>query len=98
MNDHVPVGRVGRPHGLDGAFVVERGSEDARRYEVGGILYLDGVPARIELSRRIGKGMRAVKLDRPTERGQQLTVPRADLPPPMLQTRPPSGCTPRMPV
>ena len=24
----VPVGRVGRPHGLDGAFVVERASDD----------------------------------------------------------------------
>ena len=31
----VPVGRVGRPHGLDGAFVVEHGSDDESRYVVG---------------------------------------------------------------
>jgi len=41
----VQVGRVGRPHGLDGAFVVERGSEDESRYAVGSVLYVDGVRA-----------------------------------------------------
>jgi 16S rRNA processing protein RimM len=82
VSDLVSVGRVGRPHGLDGAFVVERGSDDERRYVVGASLLLDGVPATIVLSRRAGGGRRAIKLDRPVERGQELAVRRADLPPP----------------
>ena len=41
------VGRVGRPHGLDGAFVVERASEDESRYAVGSVLHVDGEPAKI---------------------------------------------------
>lgn len=79
--DLVPVGRVGRPHGLDGAFVVERGSEDARRYAPGETLYVDGEPAKVVLSRRVGGSRVAVKLDRHVERGAELTVPRASLPP-----------------
>ena len=81
MPELVPVGRVGRPHGLDGAFVVERPSDDDRRYQVGGVLLVDGEPATIVLSRRAGARRRAIKLDRPVERGQQLAVDRADLPP-----------------
>jgi 16S rRNA processing protein RimM len=76
----VPVGVVGRPHGLDGAFVVELGSDDDRRYAVGAKLYLDGVAATVVLSRRVGRGKRAIRLDRAAERGQQLTVRRSDLP------------------
>jgi len=77
----VPVGRVGRPHGLDGAFVVQRGSGDDRRYAVGATLYVDGEPATIVLSRRAGGGRRAIKLDRPVETGAALAVPRSALPP-----------------
>jgi 16S rRNA processing protein RimM len=82
MSPLVPVGRVGRPHGLDGAFVVERPSEDEHRYHVGAVLYVDGEPATVVLSRRAGGHRRAIKLDRPVERGQQLTVGSADLPDP----------------
>ncbi len=82
MPELVPVGRVGRPHGLDGAFVVERPSDDERRYQVGGVLLVDGQPATIVLSRRAGGRRRAIKLDRPVDRGQQLAVDRTDLPPP----------------
>jgi 16S rRNA processing protein RimM len=82
MRELVPVGRVGRPHGLDGAFVVERPSDDERRYQVGGKLYVDGEPATIVLSRRAGARRRAIKLDRAVERGQELAVDRADLPAP----------------
>ena len=82
--DLVPVGRVGRPHSLDGAFVVERPSDDERRYAVGAKLLVDGEPATVVLSRRVGGNRRAIKLDRPVERGQQLAVDRADLPPPDL--------------
>lgn len=82
MPDLIPVGRVGRPHGLDGAFVVERPSDDERRYAVGARLYVDGVPATVTLTRRAGARRRAVKLDREVERGQQLAVDAAELPPP----------------
>ncbi len=82
MTDLVPVGRVGRPHGLDGAFVVEGGSEDESRYAVGAVLHVDGDPATVVLSRRVGGGRRAIKLDRSVERGLELTIPRDALPPP----------------
>ena len=78
----MPVGRVGRPHGTDGAFVVEQGSEDESRFAVGATLYAGGQPAAVVLSRRVGGGRRAVKLDRPVERGTELAVRRADLPEP----------------
>jgi len=78
----VRVGRVGRPHGLDGAFVVEDASEDARRFEVGSALRVDGEQAVVVLSRRVGGGRPAIKLDRAARRGGELTVPRAELPPP----------------
>ena len=78
----VVVGRVGRPHGLDGAFVVEQPSGDERRWQVGAALLVDGVPATIELSRRVGGGRRAIRLDRQVERGAELAVPLSELPPP----------------
>lgn len=78
----MPVGRVGRPHGLDGAFVVERASEDAARFAPGATLHVGGEPATVVLSRRVGGGRVAVKLDRQVERGAELAVPRASLPPP----------------
>jgi 16S rRNA processing protein RimM len=82
VDERVPVGRVGRPHGLDGAFVVEDGSDDESRYAVGATIHVDGQPAIVVLSRRVGGGRRAIRLDRPVERGQQLTIPRGALPPP----------------
>lgn len=78
----VPIGRVGRPHGLDGAFVVEGASDDERRWLVGATLFADGAPATVELSRRVGGGRRAIRLDRAVPRGAVLTIPVADLPPP----------------
>jgi 16S rRNA processing protein RimM len=77
----VRVGRVGRPHGIDGAFVVEEGSEDPRRFQVGATLLVDGEPATVVGSRRIGRGRMAVRLDRAVERGAALEVLRDDLPP-----------------
>jgi 16S rRNA processing protein RimM len=77
----VAVGRVGRPHGLDGAFVVEQGSVDESRYAVGATILVNGVPAEITLSRRVGHGRRAIRLDRPVSRGDELAVRRSDLPP-----------------
>jgi 16S rRNA processing protein RimM len=80
--DLVLVGRVGRPHGLDGAFVVEHASEDARRFAVGATLVVEGESATVVLSRRVARGRPAIKLDRRVERGTELHVPREDLPPP----------------
>jgi 16S rRNA processing protein RimM len=76
----VLVGRVGRPHGVDGAFVVEGGSSDEGRLAVGAELLVEGAPAVVLVSRRVGGGRRAVKLDRPVSRGVELYVPRTSLP------------------
>jgi 16S rRNA processing protein RimM len=80
VTEHVVVGRVGRPHGIGGAFVVEHPSDDADRFAVGAELLAGDMPARIEESKRSG-GRLVVKLDRPVERGTELRVPRASLPP-----------------
>lgn len=72
---------MGRPHGLDGAFVVEGASEDEDRFAVGAVLRVDGHPATVVLCRRVGGGRRAIKLDRSVERGQELAVPAEELPP-----------------
>jgi 16S rRNA processing protein RimM len=77
----VRIGRVGRPHGVDGAFVVEDASDDPSRFEVGAQLLVDGELAAVVLSRQVGKGRRAIKLDRRVDRGAELTVLRAALPP-----------------
>jgi 16S rRNA processing protein RimM len=81
-DDGVVIGRVGRPHGLDGAFVVESASEDERRWQVGATLLAGGLPATVELNRRVGGGRRAIRLDRPVDRGTLLTLPIDELPPP----------------
>ena len=78
----VQVGRVGRPHGTDGAFVVEQASDDDRRWDVGAVVIVDGAPARVTLMRRVGSGRRAIRLDRPVSRGAELSVRLRDLPPP----------------
>ncbi len=78
----LPIGRVGRPHGLDGSFLVEEASDDPRRYELGARLLIDGEPSEIVSSRRAGKGRQAIRLDRPAARGAQLSIRVGDLPPP----------------
>jgi 16S rRNA processing protein RimM len=75
----VSVGRVGRPHGLDGSFVVEAASDDPARLAAGAILYLGGEAATVVESKRAG-GRPVVRLDRPAPRGAVLEVPVADLP------------------
>lgn len=77
----VLIGKVGRPHGIDGAFVVEDASEDPRRFEVGAEVCVEGEPAHVTVSRRVGGGRRAIKLDRQVQRGAELAVRRADLAP-----------------
>jgi 16S rRNA processing protein RimM len=77
----IAVGRVGRPHGLDGAFVVERASDDPARYRVGTRLVVDGTGAEIVASRAVGKGRVAIRLDRAVSRGAELAIRRSELPP-----------------
>lgn len=78
--DLVVVGRVGRPHGVDGAFVVEDASDDPSRFALGATVLVGGKPASVELARRVGKGRVAIRLSRPAERGAELSVPRSALP------------------
>jgi 16S rRNA processing protein RimM len=75
------VGRVGRPHGLDGAFVVEDASEDPERFEPGATLLAGGEPAEVVERKRAG-GRLVVRLDRPVERGAALQIRRDELPEP----------------
>jgi len=60
--------------------VVEEASSDPGRFVEGAEVYVDGERAVIVLSRRVGGGRRAIKLDRTVERGAELAVPRAALP------------------
>ena len=76
--DLVEVGRAGRPHGLDGSFVVEDASEAAERFQPGAELYVDGEPARV-VALKHARGRPVVRLDRPVERGTTLAVPREAL-------------------
>jgi 16S rRNA processing protein RimM len=79
--DLVTVGRVGRPHGLDGSFVVESASEDAHRFETGAALVVDGERRLIVASKR-ARGRPVIKLDRDVLRGTELCMYSADLPSP----------------
>jgi 16S rRNA processing protein RimM len=78
----VSVGRVGRPHGLAGAFVVERASEAPERLAKGAVVHIGGEPATIVESKRSG-GRLVIRLeDRRPDRGAELLVPRSELPAP----------------
>ncbi|HZO34763.1 MAG TPA: ribosome maturation factor RimM [Gaiellaceae bacterium] len=79
MSERVEVGRVGRPHGLDGSFVVERASADPRWFVVGSQLYAGDAPAAVVAS-KVAAGRPVVRLDRTVERGTVLAVARAELP------------------
>lgn len=74
---------MGRPHGLDGSFVVERPSD---RLERGMTVWVEGEPAEIVGAKRVGGGRIAIRLDRPVERGVLLQVPREQLPEPAEDT------------
>ncbi len=79
MADRVAVGRVGKPHGLDGSFVVEHPSEDERWFVVGARLRVGAEQAQVVAARRAG-GRPVIKLDRPAPRGSALEVERSELP------------------
>jgi 16S rRNA processing protein RimM len=78
--DLVPVGRVGRPHGLDGSFFVEGPSERKDTFAVGATVQGEGEAAKVVAFKR-GSGARPViRLDRRPARGATLAVPRSTLP------------------
>jgi 16S rRNA processing protein RimM len=81
VSELVRVGRVGKPHGLDGSFFVEHGSEDEERFAVGATLHVDGKPAKVLGSKR-SRGRPVVRLNREVARGAELAVPKSELPPP----------------
>jgi 16S rRNA processing protein RimM len=80
MNDRVVVGRVGRPHGLDGSFVVEDASDDARWFEVGAKLLVGGEELEVVATRKAG-GRPVIRVSGEVARGANLEVPREALPP-----------------
>ena len=79
-SDLVPVGRVGKPHGLDGAFFVERPSGRHEVFARGATLHAGGEPATVVVSRHGSGGRPVIRLDREVERGTELAVARTTLP------------------
>jgi 16S rRNA processing protein RimM len=79
--DLVPVGVVGRPHGLDGSFFVDGPSERAETFATGATLYAGGAQAKVVASKRGSHGRPVIRLDRRVERGTTLAVRRSELPP-----------------
>ena len=80
MTELVKVGRVGKPHGLDGSFFVEHASEDEAHFVRGATLHVDGERAEVVASKR-SRGRPVIKLDREAPRGAELAVPLDELPP-----------------
>ena len=78
----VLIGRVGKPHGLKGAFFVEGASEDPDRFARGASVLVDGVATEIVDAKRGAGGRPVIQLDGPAARGALLQVPRAELPEP----------------
>jgi 16S rRNA processing protein RimM len=78
--ERVPVGIVGKPHGLGGAFVVDDASEDPAWFEVGRKLLVGQGEVEVLESKR-ARGRPVIRVDRRVERGTVLEVARASLPP-----------------
>jgi 16S rRNA processing protein RimM len=76
----VSIGRVGKPHGLKGAFFVERPSEDPDRFAVGATVLVNGAATAVVESKHSG-GRPVIRLDREVERGAELQIERSQLPP-----------------
>jgi 16S rRNA processing protein RimM len=76
----VRIGRVGRPHGLDGAFFVEHPSDDKRWWKTGARFLADGEPVEV-VGHRTSSGRPVIKLDRSVERGTTHEIDRDQLPP-----------------
>ena len=77
---NVRIGRVGRPHGIDGAFFVELPSEDARWWKTGATFLAGGKPVEVVAHRR-SSSRPVIKLEPPVERGTWLEIEPEQLPP-----------------
>jgi 16S rRNA processing protein RimM len=76
----IVIGKVGRPHGIDGAFFVEQPSDDGRWWKTGATFLAGG--RRVEVvAHRTSSGRPVIKVDPPVERGALLEVERDELPP-----------------
>jgi ribosomal 30S subunit maturation factor RimM/predicted phosphodiesterase len=78
--ERVVIGRVGKPHGLDGSFYVERPSLDERWWRVGARLVAGGREVEVVGARR-AQSRPVIKVEPPVERGASIEVERAALPP-----------------
>jgi len=81
MSDRIVVGRVGKPHGLDGAFFVEQPSDDGRWFERGAHLWAGGDELEVVAARRGAGGRPVIRLEKEIARGTVLEVPVEALPP-----------------
>ena len=75
----IPIGKVGRPHGIDGSFFVEQPSEDERWWKTGARFLAGGAPVEV-VAHRTSSGRPVIKVEPPVERGALIEVERADLP------------------
>ena len=75
----VSIGRVGRPHGIDGAFFVEQPSDDPRWWKTGARFLAGGTPVEV-VAHRTSSGRPVIRVEPPAERGAALEVDRVDLP------------------
>ena len=75
----ITIGKVGRPHGIDGAFFVEQPSDDERWWKTGATFFANGQTVEVVGHRR-SSGRPVIKLDRHVERGAVLEVERDALP------------------
>ncbi len=76
----VQIGRVGKPHGIDGSFFVEQPSDDERWWQTGATFFAGGRPVEVVAHRR-SSGRPVIKLDHDVPRGALLEVSRDQLPP-----------------
>jgi 16S rRNA processing protein RimM len=76
----VSIGKVGKPHGLDGSFFVEGASDRAGAFAAGTTVVVDGVEREIVSSKRGAGGRPVIRLDEPVTRGATLSVPKSSLP------------------
>jgi 16S rRNA processing protein RimM len=75
----VRIGKVGRPHGIDGAFFVEQPSDDTRWWKTGASFLAGGVRVEV-VAHRTSSGRPVIKVEPAAERGARLEVERDELP------------------
>jgi 16S rRNA processing protein RimM len=75
----ISIGKVGRPHGIDGAFFVEQPSDDKRWWKTGARFLAGGAPVEV-VAHRTSSGRPVIKVEPAVERGVVLEVERVELP------------------